>query len=108
MRIYADENIEHSIVAGLRRRNIEVIHISELDYSGKPDEFHLIKAYELKAVVLTHDADFIKLASSSKHNHAGIIYAHSVSVSIGECIRGVELIVKLLTDEDMENHIEFI
>lgn len=44
MRIYADENIEHSVVAGLRRRNIEVVCVSELDYSGKPDEFHIKKS----------------------------------------------------------------
>lgn len=59
-------------------------------------------------MILTHDADFIKLASSLKHNHAGIIYVHPVNASIGECIRGVELIVKLLTNEDMKNHIEFL
>jgi len=30
MKIYADENIEHSIIDGLRRRKIEVICAKEL------------------------------------------------------------------------------
>ena len=43
MKIYADENIERSIVEGLRRRKIEVFSARELGYLGKPDEFHIKK-----------------------------------------------------------------
>ncbi len=71
MKIYADENIERSIVEGLRRRKIEIASAGELGYLNKPDEFHQ-------------------------------------NISIGQCIRGVELIVNVLTDRDMENHIEFL
>lgn len=41
MKIYADENIERSIVDGLRRRNIEIVSAREIGYLNKPDEFHL-------------------------------------------------------------------
>lgn len=44
MKIYADENIERSIIEGLRRRGIEVISAIELGYAGKPDAFHIKKA----------------------------------------------------------------
>ena len=57
MRIYADENIEHPIFEGLRRREINVISAVELGCRGKSDEFHLKKAAELEAVILTHDVD---------------------------------------------------
>jgi len=108
MKIYADENIEHSIVEGLRRRRIEVISARELGYFGKPDGFHIKKAFGLKAVILTHDIDFLKMASSPDVNHCGIIFSHLKNVSVGHCIRRVELIANILTDEDMENHIEFL
>jgi predicted nuclease of predicted toxin-antitoxin system len=108
MKIYADENIERSIIEGLRRRGIEVVSVSELGYYGKPDEFHLEKALELKAVILTHDIDFLLIASAPGVIHQGIIYSHSKNVSVGECIRGIELIVTVLSAKDMENHIEFI
>jgi hypothetical protein len=49
MKIYADENVERSIVEGLRRRRIEVVSARELGYIGKPDEFHIEKASEIKA-----------------------------------------------------------
>jgi predicted nuclease of predicted toxin-antitoxin system len=108
MKIYADENIETAIIVGLRRRRIVVISSSELGYRGKSDEFHLKKASELEAVVLTHDVDFLKMATVPGARHKGIIFAHSKYVAIGECIRGVELIARVLTDEDMKNHIEFL
>lgn len=108
MRIYADENIERSIIEGLRRRRIEVISAKELGYSGKPDEFHIKKASELKTVILTHDIDFLRIATTHSLSHRGIIFSHSKEVSIGQCLRGVELIVNVLTDKDMENHIEFL
>jgi len=86
MKIYADENIERSIIGGLRRRGIEVFSSVERGYSGKPDEFHIKKASELKSVILTHDIDFLRQASSREVNHSGIIFAHPVTVSIGQCM----------------------
>ncbi len=108
MIIYADENIERSVIDGLRRRGIEVFSAKEHRYSGKPDEFHIKKAAEIKAVILTHDIDFLKITSTPGVNHTGIIFSHPKNVSIGQCIKGVELIVNILTDKDMENHIEFL
>ncbi|MBI3600510.1 MAG: DUF5615 family PIN-like protein [Nitrospinae bacterium] len=108
MKIYADENIERSIIEGLRRRRIEVISARELGYIGKSDEFHIKKAFDIKAVVLTHDVDFLIMASRPEVSHYGIIFSHSKNVSIGQCIRGVELIANILTDREMENHIEFL
>src|SRR3990170_7121353 len=101
MKIFADENIERSIIDGLRRRKIEVICAKELGYEGMPDEFHIQKASEIKAVILTHDFDFLRIASKPGINHCGIVFAHSKNVSIGQCIRGVELIINILTVEDM-------
>ena len=108
MKIYTDENIERSIVDGLRRRNIEIASAMELGYLNKSDEFHIKKASELNAVILTHDTDFLRMASNPNVKHIGVIFSHSKNISIGQCIRGVELIVNVLTDKEMENHIEFL
>jgi len=108
MKIYADENIERSIIEGLRRRKVEVVSPRELGYLSKSDEFHLKKAFELRGVILTHDIDFVKMASEINASHYGIIFSHPKNVSIGQCIRGVELIVNILTGEEMKNHIEFL
>ena len=108
MKIYADENIETSVIDGLRRRGITLYSAVELGYRGKSDKFHLSKAGELDAIVLTHDVDFLVMASSPNVTHRGIIFSQSKNVSIGDCIRGVELIANVLSDRDMRNHIEFL
>jgi hypothetical protein len=63
-------------------------------------------ASEMKAVILTHDCDFLEMADD--FDHCGIIFSHSKNVSIGQCIRGVELMQSVLTDKEMKNHIEFL
>jgi len=111
MKIYCDENIESAIVEGLRRRDIEVISVQDTEDLGKSDEYHLECASKLGAVILTHDADLLKIAhrwSQERKRHKGILYAHPQDLSFGECIRLVELATQVLSDEEMENHIEFL
>jgi len=111
MKIYCDENIESAIVEGLRRRGIEVISARDTGDLGKSDEYHLKRAYELGAVILTYDVDFLKIAHQKYQEgkeHKGILYAHPQDLSLGECIRLVELVTQVLTEEEMENRIEFL
>ncbi len=111
MKIYCDENIESAIVAGLRRRGIEVISARDIGDLGKSDEYHLENASELEAVIVTHDVDFLKIAHQWQQGgkeHKGILYAHPLDLSPGECIRMVELVTQVLTEEEMKNHIEFL
>ena len=111
MKIYCDENIESAVVAGLRRRGIEVISARDIGDLGKSDEYHLKNASELEAVIVTHDVDFLKIAHQWQQGgkeHKGILYAHPLDLSPGECIRMVELVTQVLTEEEMKNHIEFL
>jgi len=111
MKIYCDENIESAIIAGLRRRGIEVVSAQDAGDLGKGDEYHLKHASELEAVILTHDVDFLRIAHQWQQEgkgHKGILYAHPLDLSPGECIRMVELVTQVLTEEEMENHIEFL
>jgi hypothetical protein len=111
MKVYCDENIESAIIEGLRRRGIRVISVRDSDDLGKSDEYHLKRASELESVILTHDVDFLKLAhqwNQEGKRHRGILYAHPLDLPLGECIRMVELVTQVLSEEEMENHIEFL
>ena len=39
---------------------------------------------------------------------AGVIYAHQLGITIGQAIRDLELIAKVLETEDMRSRIEFL
>ncbi len=57
-------------------------------------------------VILTQDADFLRLHALGVH-HAGIVYAHQ-QTAVGEIIRGLMVIVEVLEPREMIDHVEFI
>lgn len=61
-----------------------------------------------KLVILTHDADFLRIINQKRLSHSGIIFASQNKLSIGEIIRKTEFLVGVVSEEDMENHIEFL
>lgn len=110
MLLYADENIEESIIRGVRRRDIEVLSVRDLGSAGESDEFHLREATRLRAAMLTRDVDFLVIAhkwASRDRTHAGIIYLGS-KLGIGESIRRLELLMQVLEPHEMFNRIEFL
>lgn len=58
-------------------------------------------------VIFTEDDDFLILHSQGM-SHAGITYCEQNSRSIGQIIRGLELIWQVLEPDEMFNRIEFI
>jgi len=110
IRIYTNESVNIAITEGLKRRGIKAWSAKESGNLAMTDEEQLSYATQNKAVIFTHDDDFLKLAikwSEEGKKHWGIIYAHQQHRSIGECIKRLRLIVDILSAEDMKNHIEF-
>lgn len=102
-----DEHVPSEIVDGLRRRNIEVRTLNELNLLSMPDEKILAYATAHSFVVYTRDSDFLRLHTDGfKHN--GIIYHHPLSYSVGEVIRRLVLVSDLLSTDELKNQIKFL
>lgn len=111
IKIYTDESVGLAIPKGLRRRGVEVWSSHEVGNQGLTDEEQFIYAIEHQAAIFTHDDDFLSLASSyiaEDKTHYGVIYAHPLRVTIGDCIRGIKIIVDIMTPEEMMNQIKFL
>jgi uncharacterized protein (DUF433 family)/predicted nuclease of predicted toxin-antitoxin system len=106
IRIYADESVNVVIVESLKRRGVDVFSARDLGKLGLTDEEQLETAIQNKAVIFTHDADFIKIALS--RTHLGIIYVHQQKMTIGECIKRLKTIAETTTPEEMQNNIIFL
>jgi predicted nuclease of predicted toxin-antitoxin system len=78
----------------------------EIGKLGLSDEEQLETAIRKKAVIFTHDVDFIRLAV--KREHLGIIYVRQRKLSIGECIKKLKVIAETTSQEDMCNKIFFL
>jgi predicted nuclease of predicted toxin-antitoxin system len=106
VRYYTDEHIARAVAAGLRLRGIDVVTVPEAGMLGASDEEHLALALFEGRVVVTQDADFLRLAEQG-HPHAGIVYA-AQQTPIGTIMRGLLLIQNVLSAEDMVGNIEFL
>lgn len=107
IRFYLDENVQVAIAEQMERRGVRVYTVRGLELRGDSDINHLKRATEMGCVLCTYDDDYLKLAASGIE-HAGIIYGRQAKHTIGDWIRGLELICKVYTAEDMKNHVEYL
>ena len=111
IRIYTDESVDVAIAQGLQRRGVEAFSARDRDKLGLTDEEQLIFASEEKCTIFTHDNDFLRIAArwiDDGRTHHGVIYCHQNAHEIGDCIRNLKILVTVLTQEDMIDHIEFL
>ena len=106
LKIYADESVNVAVTEGLRRRGIVAFSAKDLGTLGLTDEEQLETAILNGAIIFTHDADFLRIASSKKH--FGIIYASQRKFSVGECVRKLKIIAETVHQEELCNKVIFL
>jgi len=107
--IYTDESVDVAITQGLQRRGVEAFSARDRDKLSLTDKEQLIFAREEKSTIFT--PDFLRIAAQwidEGRAHCGVIYCHQNAYGIGDCIRNLKILVTVLTQEDMINHIEFL
>src|SRR5436309_2179748 len=62
LRLYADECVDARIVAGLRRRGVDMVTAADAGMLGGADADHLARAIDLGRIVVSADSDFLRLA----------------------------------------------
>lgn len=107
IRFHLDENVDPDIGYGLRRHGVDVTTTVESGLRSKSDLIQLGFVRTEGRVLVTHDVDFLRLASRSG-DHPGIVYCDKLSQSIGEIIRGLILIYEVLTPEEMAGRVEYL
>ena len=95
VRFYFDVHIRSIITKGLRSRGVDVITAQEDDAAELEDEDLLVRATSLGRVLFTQDDDFLRIAATKQQegeDFAGLIYAHQLNVTDGQCIDDLEFI----------------
>ncbi len=109
--LYMDEHIHSSITVGLRFRDVDVLTVQEDGRSGISDTLLLDQSTELQRVVFSQDQDFLIEAQRRQVESipfAGVIYAQQRIVTIGDCVRDLEIIAKASEPEDLVNMVQFL
>jgi predicted nuclease of predicted toxin-antitoxin system len=107
LRFHLDENVDPAIADGLRRRGIDVTTTLEVDLIRASDEKQLEFAISEARVIVTHDADFLRIAERGD-DHPGIAYSPQESRSVGQIIATLFLMSECLAADEMRNHVEFL
>jgi hypothetical protein len=109
--LYMDEHVHRAITAGLRLREVDVLTVQEDNRRNVPDPTLLDRATELGRVMFSQDEDLLVEAQHRQMkglSFTGVIYAHQLRVTIGVCIRDLELIAKAADLEDLANRVEYL
>ena len=109
--LYMDVHVQRPITIGLRLLGIDILTAREDHSDTLPDSKLLDRATALGRPVFTRDADF--LAEATNRLRAGlsfstVIYAHQLRVSIGDCIRDLEIFAKVASLEEARNRMVFL
>jgi predicted nuclease of predicted toxin-antitoxin system len=106
-----DVHVPSAITDTLHRREVDVLTAQE-DGSARFDDPRLLtRATALGRVVFTRDEDFLIEGARRQRDaeeFAGIIYAHQLRVTIGQCVQDLELIAKAYEPQEMSGRIEHL
>jgi Domain of unknown function (DUF5615) len=107
IRFHLDENVSNAVALALRRRDIDVSTAVDAGLLGAEDSEHLHFAQTEGRVVVTHDDDFTRIHADGSV-HAGICYCHKAKHSIGNLVRLLLLVHECFSEEEMQDHLEYL
>lgn len=109
--LYMDVHVPYAMTIELQLRSVDVLTAQEDGAAQMEDSKLLDRALNFGRVLVTQDADFLIEASRRQENalrFAGIIYAPQMDITIGHCVRDLELIARATDPEDWVNWVEFL
>ena len=111
IKLYMDHQVKSAITKQLRRRGVDVITAYEDGTNTLADPLLLDRATALNRVLFTQDRDHLQDAAARQQAgaaFAGVIYAHKVRVTIGQCVRDLELIAKACDPMDLAGKVTYL
>ena len=109
--LYMDVHVRQAVTTGLRLRGVDVLTAQEDGTVTWPDDRLLDRAFDLDRVLFSQDDDLLVEAERRQREgqpFAGVIYAHQLAITVGQCVHDLELIAKAAAPEDLRNRVEFL
>ena len=111
VRLYFDVHVPIAIADALRLREVDVLRAQEDGAAELEDPRLLDRATELDRVLFTQDKGFLREANR-RHERgeafSGIVYAHQLNVTIGECVTDLEIIAKDGEPREWVGRVEYL
>ncbi len=111
VKLYFDVHVRKAIAVGLRLRGADVLRAQDDGSERLPDPELLDRATSLGRVLFSQDTDLLREAAARQEkgqSFAGVVYAHQLRVSVGQCIQDLELLAKVGEPEDFAGRVEYL
>ena len=109
--LYMDVHVPSAITRALVLREVDVL-TAQLDGTTEIlDPDLLDRATELRRVLFSQDEDLLAEAARRQRAaelFAGVVYAHQLNVTIGQCVNDLEIIAKAGNPDDLANRVEYL
>ena len=106
-----DVNVRQAVTDGLRLRGVEVLTAQEDGSRELEDDALLDRVTELGDVLFTQDEDLLREAAQRQESgeaFAGVIYAHQLKVTVGQCVQDLAVLALAGNPEDFANRVEYL
>jgi uncharacterized protein with PIN domain len=106
-----DVHVRRAVTDGLRLRGVDVLTAQQDDASQIRDPELLNRATSLGRILFTQDEDLLREAKRRQQtgeNFGGLVYAHQLNITIGECIADLVLIAESSDQHQWTNRVMFL
>ncbi len=107
IRFHLDESVNSRIAKALEAMGIDITVSKAVKLRGTPDEKQWEYATREGRVLITHDDDFLRIASRNP-DHPGLIYCKQEGHSLGAIIMECASVHGNNSVEEMRGRVEFI
>ena len=111
LRYYMDHHVHRAITTGLRRRGIDCVTAEEDGAERLSDDDLLRRSSELGRVLFSQDVDLLEISArwtDEGRDFSGLVYGRQLQLTVGQAIRDLELIARVLEPAEMRNRVEHI
>lgn len=108
---YMDENVHGAITKALAKRDVNILRVQDDGYAGRSDSDVLDRATALVRVLFSQDDDLLREATLRQRDgegFSGLVYAHPMHVSIGQCIEDLAYLAQVGGQEDFANRVYYL
>jgi hypothetical protein len=109
--LYLDHHVRREVAEGLRARGVDVLTAYEDDHHDVTDPELLDRATALGRVLFSQDDDLLVEAHQRQQEgrlFGGVVYAHQLRITLGDCLADLELLAKTATSDDVANLVLFL
>jgi hypothetical protein len=109
--LYLDVHVPSAVTRALVLRGVDVV-TAQMDGAARlPDPELLDRVAQLGRVLFSQDEDLLAEATLRQRlgrDFAGVVYAHQLAITIGQCVADLEMLAQCGTPEDFANRVEFL